>query len=160
MKTYQFNKSVLAIMVAIMLCIASTASAKVTAAQAQQVAENRLSVWFAAGHFLWPALDFHPERQQDNKVYVGTNRFSFVRKKITPDFPIVTPNATTLYGSHSLIYKKNLWCWKCRRSRIVISASSLWINTASIIPWWAISSMAPRPARIFPSGRLPGQGSR
>ena len=40
MKTYQFNKSVLAIMVAIMLCIASTASAKVTAAQAQQIAET------------------------------------------------------------------------------------------------------------------------
>lgn len=34
----------------------------------------------------------------DNQSYVGTNRFSWVRKKITPDFPIVTPNATTLYG--------------------------------------------------------------
>jgi hypothetical protein len=36
---------------------------------------------------------------KDNKGYTGINRFSWVREKITPDFPIVTPNATTLYGS-------------------------------------------------------------
>ena len=34
-----------------------------------------------------------------NDAYVGVNRFFWVRKKITPDFPVVTPNATTLYGS-------------------------------------------------------------
>lgn len=33
-----------------------------------------------------------------NASYSGVNRLSFVRNKITPDFPIVTPNATTLYG--------------------------------------------------------------
>ncbi len=33
-----------------------------------------------------------------NDVYSGLNRFSWVRKQITPDFPVVTPNATTLYG--------------------------------------------------------------
>ena len=27
------------------------------------------------------------------------NRFSWVRKQITPDYPVVTPNATTLYGA-------------------------------------------------------------
>ena len=36
---------------------------------------------------------------KDNNAFVGLNRLSWVRKKITPDFPIVTPNATTLYGT-------------------------------------------------------------
>jgi hypothetical protein len=34
-----------------------------------------------------------------NDIYSGLNRFFWVRKQITPDFPVVTPNATTLYGS-------------------------------------------------------------
>ena len=34
-----------------------------------------------------------------NQNYVGKNRFKFIREKITPDFPVVTPNATTLYGN-------------------------------------------------------------
>ena len=32
-------------------------------------------------------------------TYSGLNRLFWVRKQITPDFPIVTPNATTLYGT-------------------------------------------------------------
>jgi hypothetical protein len=36
---------------------------------------------------------------KDNSAYSGTNRFSMVRKQVTPDFPVVTPNATTMYGS-------------------------------------------------------------
>ena len=35
----------------------------------------------------------------NNVSYAGVNRFYNVREKITPDFPIVTPNATTLYGT-------------------------------------------------------------
>lgn len=35
----------------------------------------------------------------DNDSYVGVNRLYHLRKKITPDFPVVTPNATTLYGT-------------------------------------------------------------
>ena len=34
-----------------------------------------------------------------NDIYSGVNRLFWVRKQITPDFPVVTPNATTLYGS-------------------------------------------------------------
>ncbi|MCB1814955.1 MAG: DUF1254 domain-containing protein [Candidatus Competibacteraceae bacterium] len=34
-----------------------------------------------------------------NNIYSGVNRLFWVRKQITPDFPVVTPNATTLYGS-------------------------------------------------------------
>lgn len=36
---------------------------------------------------------------ETNDIYSGLNRFFWVRKQITPDFPVVTPNATTLYGS-------------------------------------------------------------
>jgi len=36
---------------------------------------------------------------KDNIVYSGLNQFSWVRKQITPDYPVVTPNATTLYGA-------------------------------------------------------------
>jgi hypothetical protein len=35
----------------------------------------------------------------ENDSYVGVNRLYHLRKKITPDFPVVTPNATTLYGT-------------------------------------------------------------
>ena len=40
--------------------------------------------------------------QNDSKgniVYAGLNQFAWVRKQITPDYPVVTPNATTLYGA-------------------------------------------------------------
>ena len=37
--------------------------------------------------------------RKDNIVYAGLNQFSWVRKQITPDYPVVTPNATTLYGA-------------------------------------------------------------
>jgi hypothetical protein len=43
---------------------------------------------------------------KDNKAYEGLNRLSWVRKQITPDFPIVTPNATTLYGTGFLDLRK------------------------------------------------------
>lgn len=35
----------------------------------------------------------------DNDAYSGLDRFYWVRTQITPDFPAVAPNATTLYGS-------------------------------------------------------------
>ncbi|MBK1874504.1 DUF1254 domain-containing protein [Marinobacter sp. 1-3A] len=36
---------------------------------------------------------------KNNDVYAGLNQFAWVRKQITPDYPVVTPNATTLYGA-------------------------------------------------------------
>ena len=36
---------------------------------------------------------------EENIVYSGLNQFAWVRKQITPDYPVVTPNATTLYGA-------------------------------------------------------------
>ena len=36
---------------------------------------------------------------KNNIVYSGLNQFAWVRKQITPDYPVVTPNATTLYGA-------------------------------------------------------------
>jgi hypothetical protein len=41
-----------------------------------------------------------------NIVYSGLNQFSWVRKQITPDYPVVTPNATTLYGAGFLDLRK------------------------------------------------------
>lgn len=38
-------------------------------------------------------------RPRVTSLNAGVNRFFWVRKKITPDFPVVTPNATTLYGT-------------------------------------------------------------
>ena len=35
----------------------------------------------------------------DNVSFAGLNQYYWVREKITPDFPVVTPNATTLYGT-------------------------------------------------------------
>ena len=43
---------------------------------------------------------------KDNAVYAGLNRFAWVRKQITPDYPVVTPNATTLYGLGFLDLRK------------------------------------------------------
>lgn len=36
---------------------------------------------------------------KNNQVYAGLNQLAWVRKQITPDYPVVTPNATTLYGA-------------------------------------------------------------
>lgn len=36
---------------------------------------------------------------KENIVYSGLNQLAWVRKQITPDYPVVTPNATTLYGA-------------------------------------------------------------
>ena len=41
-----------------------------------------------------------------NGVYSGLNQFAWVRKQITPDYPVVTPNATTLYGAGFLDLRK------------------------------------------------------
>lgn len=43
---------------------------------------------------------------EDNIVYSGLNQLSWVRKQITPDYPVVTPNATTLYGAGYLDLRK------------------------------------------------------
>tara|TARA_R110000772_G_scaffold268659_1_gene397128 strand:+ start:34644 stop:36128 length:1485 start_codon:yes stop_codon:yes gene_type:complete len=43
---------------------------------------------------------------EDNIVYAGVNQLSWVRKQITPDYPVVTPNATTLYGAGFLDLRK------------------------------------------------------
>jgi len=99
MKTYKFNKGILAIMAAILLFTVSTASAKVTAVQTQQIAETAYLYGLQQVIFYGQRWISTQNDSKDNQVYTGINRFSFIREKITPDFPIVTPNATTLYGS-------------------------------------------------------------
>ena len=46
------------------------------------------------------------DNSKENASYVGVNRLYHLREKITPDFPVVTPNATTLYGSGFLDLQK------------------------------------------------------
>ena len=99
MKTYKFNKGVLAIMAAILLFTTSTVSAKVTAAQAQQIAEDSYTYGLQQVIFFGQRYIYTQDSSKDNQSYAGVNRFYNVREKITPDFPVVTPNATTLYGT-------------------------------------------------------------
>ncbi len=106
MKTYQFNKSFLAIAVAVMLCIASTASAKVDDAQAQQIAETAYLYGLQQVIFSGQRYIYTQDSSKDNLSYAGVNRLYTVREKITPDFPVVTPNATTLYATGFLDMQK------------------------------------------------------
>jgi hypothetical protein len=106
MKTYKFNSGVLAFMAAIQLFTASTASAKVTPDQAQQIAETAYLYGLQQNIYFGQRYTYTQNDSKDNKSYAGVNRFFDVRKKITPDFPVVTPNATTLYGTGFLDMQK------------------------------------------------------
>ena len=106
MKTYKINKGILALMAALLLFTASTASAKVTPAQAQQIAEDSYTYGLQQVIFFGQRYTYTQDSNKDNQSYVGVNRFYNVRKKITPDFPVVTPNATTLYGTGFLDMQK------------------------------------------------------
>jgi len=78
----------------------AVASAKPDAAETQEIAENAYLYGLQQVIFYgqrW--ISTQNDSAENAKVYTGVNRFSFVREKITPDFPIVTPNATTLYGT-------------------------------------------------------------
>ena len=106
MKTYRFNKGVLAIMAVILFFTASTASAQATPAEAQQIAEKAYTYGLQQVIYSGQRYTYTQDSDKDNQSYVGTNRFFNVRKKITPDFPVVTPNATTLYGTGFLDMQK------------------------------------------------------
>ena len=106
MKTYRLNKAVLSILAAILCVTASPASAQVTAAEAQKIAESAYLYGLQQVIFTGQRYTYTQDSSKDNQSYVGVNRFYNVRKKITPDFPVVTPNATTLYGTSFLDMQK------------------------------------------------------
>ena len=99
MKTRITFKSTLIVLAAGLLVTAPPASAKGTDEQVQEIAENAYLYGLQQVIFYGQRWTSTQNDSKDNTVYSGVNRFSFVRQKITPDFPVVTPNATTLYGS-------------------------------------------------------------
>jgi len=122
MKTRITFKSTMIVLAAGLLVTAPPASAKGTDEQVQEIAENVYLYGLQQVIFYGQRWTSTQNDSKDNTVYSGVNRFSFVRQKITPDFPVVTPNATTLYGSAYFDMQKEPLCWKCRRSRTAISA--------------------------------------
>ncbi len=106
MKAYKINTGILALMAALLLFAASTASAKVTPAEAQKIAEKAYTYGLQQVIYFGQRYTYTQDSSKDNQSYVGVNRFYNVREKITPDFPVVTPNATTLYGTGFLDMQK------------------------------------------------------
>lgn len=90
------------------LMVAAAALCLALPAQAEQSAEAPKLEEIAARAYLYGLQQaiYYGQRwtytqndAKDNIVYAGLNQFSWVRKQITPDYPVVTPNATTLYGA-------------------------------------------------------------
>jgi hypothetical protein len=106
MKKIKCGSDVLAIMAVALFCVTSTASAKVTPAQAQQIAEDSYTYGLQQVIFFGQRYTYTQDSNKGNQSYAGVNRFYNVREKITPDFPVVTPNATTLYGTGFLDMQK------------------------------------------------------
>ncbi|OSP53595.1 hypothetical protein BV911_17125 [Pseudoruegeria sp. SK021] len=83
------------------LCIALPAQAQETP-KPEQVAEQAYLYGLQQAIYYGQRWAYTQNDSKDNIVYTGVNRFSWVRKQITPDYPVVTPNATTLYGAGML----------------------------------------------------------
>ena len=77
---------------------AQTAQA-VSPKEAEAVAEQAYIYGLQQAIYYGQRWTYTQNDAKDNIVYAGLNQFSWVRKQITPDYPVVTPNATTLYGA-------------------------------------------------------------
>jgi hypothetical protein len=106
MKTKKSITFLLALLVTVLLFTTSSVSAKVTPAQAQQIAETAYLYGLQQVIYSGQRYTYTQDSSKGNQSYAGVNRFYDVRKKITPDFPVVTPNATTLYGTSFLDMQK------------------------------------------------------
>lgn len=84
----------------------TTTSKMVKPEQIQEIAEKAYP--YGLQQAIYYGLRWNATQNDDpgNNAYVGLNRFFWIRTKITPDFPIVTPNGTTLYGSGFLDLRK------------------------------------------------------
>jgi hypothetical protein len=84
------------------LCLAMPAHAQETP-KPEKVAEQaylyglQQAIYYGQ-RWTYTQNDVEANDVENNGVYAGVNRFAWVRKQITPDYPVVTPNATTLYG--------------------------------------------------------------
>jgi hypothetical protein len=74
-------------------------TSRVTPEEVQEIAEKAYLYGLQQVIYTGQRWIYTQNDVQGNIAFSGLNRFFWVRKKITPDFPMVTPNATTLYGS-------------------------------------------------------------
>lgn len=70
-----------------------------TAQKLEAVAEQAYVYGLQQAIYYGQRWTYTQNETKGNIVYAGLNQFSWVRKQITPDYPVVTPNATTLYGA-------------------------------------------------------------
>ncbi|MEY8099679.1 DUF1254 domain-containing protein [Falsihalocynthiibacter sp. S25ZX9] len=83
------------------LCLALPAQAdqNAEAPKLEEIAEQAYLYGLQQAIYYGQRWTYTQNDAKDNIVYAGLNQFSWVRKQITPDYPVVTPNATTLYGA-------------------------------------------------------------
>jgi hypothetical protein len=81
------------------LAVCAQASADTPAPTTEAVAERAYLYGLQQAIFYGQRWIYTQNDAETNDIYSGLNQFFWVRKQITPDFPVVTPNATTLYGS-------------------------------------------------------------
>lgn len=106
MKVHWTMKGALTAVSAMLLLASSAVPAKSISSQVEQIAETAYLYGLQQVIYSGQRYTYTQDSDKDNQSYVGTNRFFNVRKKITPDFPVVTPNATTLYGTGFLDMQK------------------------------------------------------
>ena len=81
------------------LMVGGQASAQTTDPTPEEIAEKAYIYGLQQAIYYGQRWTYTQNDAKDNIVYAGLNQFSWVRKQITPDYPVVTPNATTLYGA-------------------------------------------------------------
>lgn len=79
--------------------VAVAASSEPPAAETEKMAERAYLYGLQQAIFYGQRWTYSQNDSSENNGYAGVNRLFWVRKKITPDFPVVTPNASTLYGT-------------------------------------------------------------
>lgn len=102
MKTIQLITLILATPLLVCSLIApSTHATATTDHTREQVAEDAYLFGLQQVIFYGQRWIYTQNDTKDNRSYSGVNRLFNIRKPITPDsgFPVVTPNATTLYGT-------------------------------------------------------------
>ena len=86
-------------LLAALLLAFTFAAAKPTASEVQDLAAEAYLYGLQQVIFFGQRWTYTQNNDPGNINYAGKNRFVFIREKITPDFPVVTPNSTTLYGN-------------------------------------------------------------
>lgn len=95
----QLASALMAAVTVIGLALPTQAQPESTPQTPETVAERAYLYGLQQAIFYGQRWIYTQNDAETNIVYTGLNRFSWVRKQITPDYPVVTPNATTLYGA-------------------------------------------------------------